>query len=110
MSSTRIPDAVRRIFTETFTARDVAEPLVSFDAEVASADVRGFMSDKSFDVVGIRGEGQVVGFVQKSSLGNDTCGQFRRPLEEATVLSDNAPLLTVLMKLNHAPFVLITLL
>ena len=32
MASVRIPDAVKRVFTETFTARDVAEPLASFDA------------------------------------------------------------------------------
>jgi hypothetical protein len=110
MPSTRIPDAIKRIFTETFTARDVAEPLASFDADVASGDVRDFMNARAFDVVGIRGEGQVVGYVEKGSLGNGTCGQSRRPLDEAAVLSDNAPLLTVLMNLNRAPFVFITML
>ena len=110
MSSTRIPDAVRRIFTETFTARDVAEPLASFDSHVASGDVRDFMNVRAFDVVGIRNEGQVVGFVEKGSLGDSTCGQYRRPLDEATVLSDTAPLLTALMDLNRVPFVFITML
>jgi hypothetical protein len=110
MPSTRIPDAVKRIFTETFTARDVAEPLASFDANAASGGVRDFMNARAFDVVGIRGEGQVVGFVEKSSLGNGACGQSRRPLAEATVLSDSAPLLTVLMELNRAPFVFLTML
>jgi hypothetical protein len=35
MHSPRIPDAVKRIFTETFSARDVAEPLASFDEGVS---------------------------------------------------------------------------
>jgi hypothetical protein len=33
MASTRIPEAVKRVFMETFTARDIAEPLASFDAD-----------------------------------------------------------------------------
>jgi hypothetical protein len=32
MSSPRILDAVKWVFTETITARDIAEPLASFDA------------------------------------------------------------------------------
>ena len=27
-----VPDALRRVFLEAFTARDIAEPLASFDA------------------------------------------------------------------------------
>jgi hypothetical protein len=52
-----MPDAVKRIFTETFTARDVAEPLASFDEAASCGDVRGFMAARGYDVVGVRSEG-----------------------------------------------------
>jgi hypothetical protein len=39
MPSARIPDTVRRVFTEAFSARDIAEPLASFDAEASAAGV-----------------------------------------------------------------------
>jgi hypothetical protein len=107
MSSTRIPEAVKRVFTEAFTARDVAEPLASFDAGTPCGDVRDFMTGSQFDVVGVRVEGQVVGYVERGSLDHGACGQYQRPLDEATVLNDTAPLLTVLMELNRAPFLFV---
>jgi hypothetical protein len=110
MPASRIPDAIKRLFTETFTARDVAEPLASFDAELPSGSVSDFMNARGFDVVGIRREGQVVGFVDKNSLGPGSCGQFQRTLAEAKVLPDTAPLLAVILELGQTPFVFITVL
>src|SRR5262249_17839694 len=105
-----MPEAIKRIFTEMFSARDLAEPLASFDAEVASGEVRDFMNARAFDVVGIRNEGQVFGYVEVGSLGTGTFGQYLRPLDEAAVVTDTAPLLTVLMNLNRVPFLFITVL
>jgi hypothetical protein len=110
MTATRIPDAVRRIFTETFTAKDVAEPLASFDADAPPAMIRDFMKARDFDVVGIRSEGQIVGYVESCPLEGGDRGQVRRTFEEATVLDDTTPLLEVLTKLNHHPFAFITVL
>jgi hypothetical protein len=110
MASSRIPDAVKRIFTETFTARDIAEPLASFDGSTPSINVRDFMVARDFDVIGIRSEGQVAGYAEFSSLDQGACGQYQHPLAEATVLDDTAPLLTVLMGLNRAPFLFIAVL
>jgi hypothetical protein len=110
MSSTRIPETVKRVFTEVFTARDVAEPLASFDAGATCQDVRSFMTTRDYDVVGIRREGQVVGFVEKSSLEMGDCGLYQQPFDKTLVLCDSVPLLTVLMELNQASFVFITVL
>jgi hypothetical protein len=110
MPSARIPDAVRRVFTETFTARDIAEPLASFDADASSAQVRAFMQASDFDVVGIRSEGRIVGYAEKDALGEGACGQFRRAFDAMTVLDDAAPLLQVLMKLNQTPMVFVSVL
>jgi hypothetical protein len=110
MSSARVPDAVRRLFTEAFAARDVAEPLASFDAGADAMEVRDFMSSKDFDAVGIREEGQVTGYAEKTSLDRGTCGQCRRLLEEATVLDDTAPLLAVLTSLKEVSFLFVAML
>jgi hypothetical protein len=110
MANTQIPDAVRRIFTETFTARDVAEPLASCDAGASAADVRRWMDEQHFDVVGVRREGRIVGYVERLSLGEGECGAALRPLQDATVLDDVAPLVNVLTALTHSPFVLVNVL
>ena len=110
MASTRIPDAVRRVFAEAFTVRDIAEPLASFDAGADSGDVRDFMDARDFDVVGIRLEGQVAGYVEKEALEMGPCGARRRSFDRAAVLGDAAPLLSVLISLKEAPFVFVTML
>jgi hypothetical protein len=110
MSAIKIPDAVKRVFTESFTARDIAEPLASFDASVPAGTVREFMKARGFDVVGIRREGQVVGYVERGSLDDGVCGQNQRLLSTAPVLEDAAPLLALLTELKHSPFLFITML
>jgi hypothetical protein len=111
MPSSRIPDAVKRVLLETFTIRDVAEPLASFDAVSSAAEVREFMVARDFNVVGVRKDGQVVGYVERGSLGAGDCGQHLRPLEAASIpLDDSVPLLNLLTKLNGAPFVFVSVL
>jgi hypothetical protein len=109
MPFARIPEAVKRVFTETFTARDIAEPLASFDADTPSTTVRDFMQSRDFDVVGIREDGQIVGFVERGELREGECGQFQRTFGEATILEDIVPLLKVLQKLNQAAFAFVTI-
>jgi hypothetical protein len=50
MPFSRFPDSVRRVFTESFTARDVAEPLLSFDMGTSAGDVLALMEARGFDV------------------------------------------------------------
>src|SRR5262245_36149014 len=110
MSSTRPPDAVKRLFTEAFTARDIAEPLASFDAGASTAVVREFMRARDYDVIGVRKEGQITGYVELGWLEDGAFGQSQRAFGDVTVLDDTAPLLQVLMQLNQTPFAFVTLL
>jgi hypothetical protein len=105
---TTIPEAVKRIFTEAFVARDIAEPLASFDAGASTAEVRQFMQAKGLSVVGIRSNGEIAGYVEKHSLEDGPCGRSQQTINQARVLSDNAPLLDVLKEMNRAPFLFIT--
>jgi hypothetical protein len=108
--STRIPEAIKRIFTESFIARDIAEPLASFDAAANAAEVRKYMDDNGWRVVGIRSNGEIVGYVEKHMLEDGSCIRSQRSLSEAGVLRDSDSLLNVLTAMNHAPFLLITVL
>ncbi len=68
------------------------------------------MSTMDYDVVGIRKEGQVAGYAERSALESGDLGHYQRPLHDATVLGDTVSLLTVLTELNRAPFLFVTLL
>lgn len=110
MSTYRIPDAVKRVFLESIAVRDIAEPLASFDGGTAATDVLAVMNAKDYDVVGIRTSGWVDGFVRKSDLAGGNCARYRHSLDEAVVLNDAAPVLTVLRALDRAPFAFVSVL
>ena len=48
--------------------QDIAEPLPSFDGTTLCEHVREIMSNKGFEVAGVRGEGITTGFVELSGL------------------------------------------
>ena len=62
------PDSLRRVFQEGFSVLDVAQPLPSFDSLTACDHVKRVMSEKGMDVVGIRADGIVSGFVEIAGL------------------------------------------
>ena len=96
-------ESLRRVFAEGFVARDIAEPLVSFDAATAAAEVVGLMEKRNFDVVGVRKEGAVVGYVERADVCGTTCGENVRTIEEATTISETAPLADVVLGLADSP-------
>lgn len=94
---------LRRIFTAGFTVRDIAEPLVSFDASTPASQARALMNARGFDVVGVRREGLVVGFAEQATLGSGVCGEELQPFDEAAVVSDAMPLADVVLALDRLP-------
>ena len=67
-------DHLRKIFTENFSASDIAEPLVSFDVTTSAADVRSVMEEHGYEVAGVRRLGKIAGYIRKVELGDDQCG------------------------------------
>ena len=51
MNSELLQSRMKRLFTEGFTAMDIAEPLLSFDADKSAEHVRQFMSDGNLGVI-----------------------------------------------------------
>ena len=92
---------LRRVFTEGFAARDIAEPLLSFDATTTTSEVLKLMECRNFDVVGVRQEGVVVGYVERDDLCGATCGERIRAIEAP--IPDAASLADVVLALVESP-------
>lgn len=101
---------LRRLFLRTITLRDIAEPIVSFDVTHGAPEIAAFMDQRGFDVVGLRQNGLVTGYVARESLGNGQAGDYWLPFESSRILPDIEPLLTALTALREHPHVFITLL
>lgn len=86
---------LQAIVERSLLARDLAEPLASFDEEQAASAVRSFMEapDKDYDVVGVRQDGFVVGYVCKSDLldvaDDENIGEHMRKFEGSTILESH---------------------
>jgi hypothetical protein len=96
-------ETLRRVFTEGFAARDISEPLVSFDVSTSATEVRSLMHASNFDVVGVRRNGITVGYVDRTDIGVDVCGQHVRTFDDICVISDAAPLAAVVLGLHQSP-------
>jgi len=98
---------LRRLFLEGFSVMDVAEPLVSVDAERRSDEVRDLLEAEAFDLVGIRRAGRVVGYAQRDDLRAGTCGRYLRPFGPDDLVEETASLRDAILSLgiNHRCFV-----
>jgi len=107
LQAPRVALALKRVFTETFTVADIAEPLASFDADARAEDIRAFMMARDFDIVGIRLQGEVASIVQRELLEGGPCEQYMQKMDEVPVREANTPLLEVVTELHRTPFLLI---
>ena len=65
---------LKRVFMEGFSVSDIAEPLVSFDVPASAAEVRAFMEQRGYEVIGVRKAGVVCGYVKREELCEGPCG------------------------------------
>jgi hypothetical protein len=101
---------LRGIFLDGFSAMDIAEPLVSFDEGAPAREVWDFMTDRKFDLVGVRQGGLVTGYVRRENLISGTCGDHQCPFaSEDDLVPDTASLTDVVASLavNEQCFVTI---
>ena len=103
-------DSIRNVFTQGLTARDIAEPLVSFDASTPAPAARAVMHTRDYDVVGVRQDGLVVGYAVAAEMGDGPCGDYTHALAEAVVLPDSAPIPALVRALHQEPRVFIKVL
>lgn len=92
--------SLRRVFQDGFSVHDIAEPLVSFDASTPAADVRAFMEANRFEIVGVREQGIVSGFVELGELGEGACGDAMGAIDESRLIEDSEPLVNLVLRLR----------
>ena len=103
-------ESIRRVLTSGFTVRDLAEPLVSFDSGTPAAEAVQLMTDLEYDVVGVREQGQIVGFVELEKIGNGICGEQATRFEPTDVIDDGSGLADLVTRLTEQPRQFVSLL
>ena len=80
----------RRMFTEIFTAGDIAEGLLSFDIDTPGEKVASELGNQNREVASLRVKGSVQGYVCASDIDEQTCAAFLRHFKKDQVVSGDA--------------------
>jgi len=95
------------VFNRSISVKYLAEPFVAFDEKRPASEVRDFMSKRDFDIVGVRRDGVVVGYVKRDELLDEPVGAYVKPLDEQFVLEDWRPMLDAMQLLEKSAYVLV---
>ncbi|MCU7844373.1 MAG: HD domain-containing protein [Candidatus Thiodiazotropha sp. (ex Monitilora ramsayi)] len=90
-----------RLFTESFKAVDIAEPLASFDGESRVEMVEEVMRSNGWIVAGMRDQGFVNGFIQLQDLDGGICRDYKREFAKGQILHGDASLSDVIQVLTR---------
>ena len=91
---------LKRLFLEGFSVLDIAEPLVSFDAEQPAGYVQGFLAERVFDLVGVRVDGQVVGYGRREELAGGLLGDHCHDFGPDDLVDESASLQAAILSLG----------
>ncbi|MBX3415784.1 MAG: hypothetical protein KF708_24075 [Pirellulales bacterium] len=98
------------LFLNSFTARDLAEPLPSFDEGAPFDLIRAAMTRQQVEVVGIRQSGIVTGWLTSSDVNGGVEETIIRPFDPGSVIADTASLNEVVHRLTLHPSVFVRVL
>lgn len=100
----------RRMFMEIFTARDIAEGLLSFDADTPCELVARDLKNQYRGVASIRIGGTVQGYVRAPDLGEGECADCLRHFTVDQVVNGTATFSDVIHVLTRHDYCFVTML
>ncbi|MCP4189996.1 MAG: hypothetical protein GY768_05145 [Planctomycetaceae bacterium] len=103
-------DSLRRLFFQGFSAHDIAEPLRSFDDQASSKEVKQYMLEHKYMVVGVRHRGMITGYVDLTDLADGHCRDHLQTFESHAVIHATAPLIDVIHGLQEEQRLFVTML
>ncbi len=101
---------MQRMFLSGTTVRDIAEPLLSFDAWTDASRVRSALDAHGVAVAGVRLGGRMQGYVLLGELGEGACEESMREFDDLHVLSDHTTLVDTVLALVDSPHVFVRVL
>lgn len=96
---------LRQIFEGNVNVRHLAEPFASFDGSSLANAARSFMDhpDRDYDVVGVRRNGLIDGYVNRADLGQGVLDDYFKTFEPNLLLDESTNILDALRLLRESP-------
>lgn len=97
-----------RLFTEAFTASEIAQPLRSFDIERGMDVLQTLASADDLEVAGLRRDGVCIGYLSAGQQAHRAPEELLRAFAPAQRVRRDAPLSEVVHVLTHYDFCFVT--
>jgi hypothetical protein len=101
---------LRELYENSIPVKYISEPLASFDYHNVVEPVYQFMELEDYDVIGVRKDGLVCGYAERSNLRGGILENHLNPFEEDDLLTETSPLVQIFEMLEKKPQVFITIL
>lgn len=102
---------IKRLLEQNLTAREISEPLVSFSRDEPASRARDYMKEKGFDIVGVRGEDGITGYVEIGDLEKQSLvGDAAKPIAVDEIIPENSPMSQALHQLETRDWIFISFL
>ena len=77
---------LHQLFEKSITVCDIGEPLASVDQDYPAKLAREFMANRGFDVIGVRREGSIEGYILEEDLKSGSAGDYLWKLKDKDIL------------------------
>ncbi len=95
--------SLRRVFHSSFSAHDITESLMSCNDSDCAEETCEFMSSRNLEVLGVRREGTIAGYIERSALGSGTCADYLQKFRPHEVILNSTPIAEVIQGLKEQP-------
>ena len=92
---------LKLLFDQQITVKHIAESLRSFDDNAGADQVKDFMEEMEFDVIGVRQRGKISGFALQKDLNRGQLKDYLRKFEDSEIISNTTSLITVFNSLKE---------
>jgi len=99
---------VQRLFIRAFAAREISEPLRSFDGDRPALEILARMAELNLAVIGVRIDGQIRGYARIIDLGEGDLAESMRPFRAGQVMDGEGSLATAIQVLVRHDQVFVT--
>lgn len=94
---------LRNFFDRNVAVSFITEPIISFDADAKIQLVKAYVQKHAFDFVGVRKNGEIVGYAVAENFANGLLGDYLEEFCSEEIIDENAPIVEAIVKmLEHS--------
>jgi predicted transcriptional regulator len=95
------------IFIANITTKFIFEPIACCEIYDSAQEVKNLMNQRDFDILGVRRDDVVIGYIRKEDLENDSVEKYLLQFDTSNLISDSTPIAELLGLLSKQGFIFV---